>query len=148
MECHTTPHAQLMLIASVTYILFVYFIESLNDLLNQLWDAKLKWYNLGLGLGFSSTDLDAISINYSHQTDNCLREILKRWLLKNPQMSRLIQAFKQPSVGLECIVKKLTLSTTTEHDDCIASVSTMTETSGSGECVCFNLILSAFNAIA
>ena len=68
-------------------------------MLNKLWSAKSKWYNIGLGLGLSADELDSID-QKGREPGDCLREVLSHWLKKrNPRKSQLIEALRQPCVG-------------------------------------------------
>ena len=54
-------------------------IHDLNEVYHAVFNAAVKWYNLGLSLGINSTILTNIE---STNTDNtiCLRKILNHWL--------------------------------------------------------------------
>lgn len=48
----------------------------------ELKDAKLQWYHIGLELGLSVADLDAIKREFNYNHDECLKETLKKFLEK------------------------------------------------------------------
>ena len=83
--------------------------NDLGELLNKLFPVRAKWYNLGLGLGLSSDDLNAIrSSEHGDSPDNFLREMLMIWLsTKNPEKADLIKALRQPSVGYHNLADEL-----------------------------------------
>ena len=61
---------------------------SLNDLgfvQEMVWNARVKWYNLGLSLKVDVGDLEAIKKTCLCQTDDCFREMLMCWLRKKIQ---------------------------------------------------------------
>ena len=65
-----------------------------------LFDADIKWRNIGLQLGLSNTDLSRIGANYRLQQE-CLRETLTLWLrgIKPvPTWMNLVDALKNHTV--------------------------------------------------
>jgi hypothetical protein len=99
---------------NTTFILHAAFYlskDNLGELLNQLYPARVKWYNLGLALGLHSDDLDAIRQQYNNAPDDCLREMLKAWLStkQNPRKEDIIEALQVPSVGYASLAKDLKL---------------------------------------
>ena len=103
----------------------VFSINSLPDLLNELWNARSKWYNIGLGLGLSADELDSVDQKRKEPGD-CLREVLIEWLKKRtPKKSQLIEALRQPSVGYEQLADKLHTwvppANATQNDDLVVS---------------------------
>ena len=50
--------------------------KSLWDLLNELYDQRTKWKQIGLGLSVSESDLDAMSGDLF----DCLKSMLSKWL--------------------------------------------------------------------
>ena len=79
-------------------------------MLNKLYPARSKWYNLGLALKLSPDDLDAIGNGeHSGKPGDCLREVLKLWLsiATNPEKGDLIEALKAPSVEYASLADEL-----------------------------------------
>ena len=104
-----TPHTNFITIYCISIPLLVLSIENLASLLEKLWSARVEWYNLGLALGLPCTDLDAIRDASPNRPDDCLREVLKKWLLScNPsKMMTLIKALSSQSVGFEQLAIEL-----------------------------------------
>ena len=107
----------------------VFPLNSLPDLLNKLWNARSKWYNIGLGLGVSAGELD--SIDQKREPGDCLREVLIKWLKKRtPRKSQLIEALRQRSVGYEQLADNLHTwilpANATQNDDLMVSSASMT----------------------
>ena len=77
-------------------------ILSLNDLANVLTElhiAQAKWYNLGLQLKVSVTDLQRIESEYKNDHGTCLRQMLVRWLeTGSATWEALIEALQAPIV--------------------------------------------------
>ena len=72
-----------------------------------LWDAKCKWYNLGLELGLDKSTLDAIKVNCQEVEDR-FREILSKWLnLVTPSWKALVKALRAPTVDFPHIASKI-----------------------------------------
>ena len=86
---------------------------SLDDLAyvqETVWDGRAKWYNIGLGLGLTAGTLDAINKTNHHDTDQCFRETLKKWLSRSeltPSWSGLAKALRAPTVGYEELAEQL-----------------------------------------
>ena len=72
------------------------------------WEARVEWYNIGLGLRISPDDLDTIQKDH-RDTKPCYMEMLKVWLRTkpHPSWSKLAEALKSPLVGYEDLADKL-----------------------------------------
>ena len=67
-----------------------------------LFEAKRKWYNIGLELGVKDPILDEIQAKHGTDYDACLREMLQNWLRFNPNKptwDRLANALKEQAVA-------------------------------------------------
>ena len=83
---------------------------TLLELLESVFSASPKWYNLGLRLGLQTPALDAISTRCKGDPEECLREMLKDWLNgkgTEPSWGELVKALKSTAVGLKTLAKKL-----------------------------------------
>ena len=121
-----------MIIIDLLYVVFS--VNSLHDVLNKLWNARSKWYNIGLGLGLSADELDSIDQKKKEPGD-CLREALIEWLKKrNPRKSQLVKALRQPSIGYEQLADNLHIwvppANATLNDDHMESTSMTLEGAG------------------
>ena len=88
------------------YIIGFLTTDDLQLVLNAAWDARCKWYNIGIQLGINSSDLDAIRMRCHNDPDNCFRELIKNWLRGNnprPTWSAIATALRARSVGHERI---------------------------------------------
>ena len=45
----------------------------------KLWEARKKWYNIGLCLEIDRTNLDIIKMDNQQSTDCCFKEMLIKW---------------------------------------------------------------------
>lgn len=82
---------------------------NLFELQALTYDARPKWFNLGLALGINSTKLKTIEIDH-REVDPCFREMLSTWLtMSGPQRSwqRLFTALRQPTVGFKDLVESI-----------------------------------------
>ena len=80
----------------------------LRVILDELWDAKGKWYYIGLCLELSTTDLDTIERDNRHSTDTCFRKMISKWLEQvsgNWQM--LIVALGNKTVGHQALADSI-----------------------------------------
>ena len=57
--------------------------DDLGTVHEELYDVRMKWYDLGLKLGVSVAVLDRIRQEFSSPSD-CLLEVLKHWLQSSP----------------------------------------------------------------
>ena len=74
-------------------------LEDLRDVLNELNQVRDKWYNLGLQLKVSVTELQKIEAEYKTDTGTCLRQMLIKWLeLGNASWESLCGALQSPLV--------------------------------------------------
>lgn len=55
-------------------------VNDLGSVLTELHPARAKWYNIGLQLRVSVTDLQRIESEYKNDHSTCLRQMLVKWL--------------------------------------------------------------------
>ena len=71
-----------------------------ENLCNKAWKARTKWENIGLQLGLMEDDLDAIKRDNHDRSEDCFREIIKKWLLQTGgSWRKLIAALNHETVG-------------------------------------------------
>ena len=95
-------------------MLFLYpgFLN-INHLYNvqvAIWDARVKWYNIGLGLGLSADTLDAIANDHPGKTGECFTDAVKLWLRNEkpqPTWKALAEVLKSPIVGYAHLAENL-----------------------------------------
>ena len=79
---------------------------SINDfdvVLEAIWDARVEWFNLGLALGISITDMQAIKQEAGPSVEACFRAVIKSWLTQEdprPTWAALVEALRSPMVML------------------------------------------------
>ena len=79
-------------------------------MLEAIFTASLKWYNLGLRLGLQVFVLDAIKIRCNNDPAECLREMLREWLKQGsppPTWEELVDALTSTAVGEGVLGQKL-----------------------------------------
>lgn len=83
--------------------------DDLQRVLNGVWEARVQWYNLGLGLNITPDSLDAIELANSQKPDRCFRAMLTQWLREHhrPTWSGLAKALKSPSVGYTHLAEQI-----------------------------------------
>ena len=75
-----------------------------------IWDARAKWYSIGLGLGLSADTLDAIAKAHQQQPEECVIDTIKQWLRNDdpqPTWEALSDALRSPVVGYAHLAEKL-----------------------------------------
>ena len=76
---------------------------------DTVWDARSKWYNLGLGLDITPATLDSIEVANQQNPDRCFRAMLTKWLREHqrPTWSTLAEALRSPSVELTHLAEEI-----------------------------------------
>ena len=77
--------------------------EDLGKVLDHIWGARSRWFNLGMQLSVSIGDLEAINSDHQEKSGECLRAMLLKWLRKtdpSPTWKALVDALNAPSVGV------------------------------------------------
>jgi hypothetical protein len=85
-------------------------IDNLRDVLKTMWEARVKWYYIGLELSISPGTLDSISKANNQNPDDCLTVMIKDWLRSGkpkPSWAALANALKSPMVGYAQLAEKL-----------------------------------------
>ena len=96
-------------------------IDDLGDVVEAVWEAREKWYNIGLKLGISASTLDAINKAVNQNPDDCITAIIKDWLKNGkpkPLWAAVADALKSPMVGYGNLAEQLpqqNVSTDTTH---------------------------------
>lgn len=84
---------------SVHFSLTVLSKDSLKWLVEDLYSARTKWYQLGLQLGLSTEELSVINISNS-DVDQAFIKMLEQWLEgENPSLEALAKALQTKSVN-------------------------------------------------
>ena len=75
-------------------------IDHLGDVRAELYEARTKWYDIGLALKVPVTTLDSIEGQFGNHSDK-LRETLKVWLktARKPTWQDVVGVLKSPVVG-------------------------------------------------
>ena len=75
-----------------------------------IWDARSKWFTLGIELKMSVNSLEAIKQKNKENPDDCLTEMLLEWLKQanpKPTWSCIVSALREPTVGLEQLAESI-----------------------------------------
>ena len=83
---------------------------NLKTVQGALWDAKCKWYNLGLELDLNPPTLAAIKSNFHGMVEDCFREVLLKWLevaTPYPSWKALVKALRAPAVDFPQVASKI-----------------------------------------
>ena len=82
----------------------------LREIVNATWDARSKWYTIGLGLDIPVGTLDAISLNNNGICESCYTKTLTEWLRRDslrPTWNALAEALRSPSVHMRRLAQQL-----------------------------------------
>ena len=106
-----------------------------NKVFGKLWEAREKWYNIGVKLGIKTTDLDAIQHDHGNKLEPCLREMIKLWLKQTEvTWEILIDALRDETVGFNDLANSIASDSFSEAEyQCITDQNTSgDEVSGEG----------------
>ena len=81
----------------------IFRIGDLVTVQNAVWEARSKYYSLGLALGVQAGDLDAIEKSCMCKVDDCFVDMLKACLRSESGLSQeaLAKALALPTVGFK-----------------------------------------------
>ena len=85
-------------------------INDLRAVQRAVWDARSKWYDVGVELLVSPDTLDVIEEDKRGVCDTCFREMLKEWLRRpkpRPTWVELAEALRAPTIGYGHLADKL-----------------------------------------
>ena len=78
--------------------------KDLQTVFRELYDARTKWNSIGLELGMSYSDLQAIKQRNRDDPDECFKDLLSRWLNQvnpKPTWEALVGTLESQVVGHE-----------------------------------------------
>ena len=70
--------------------------------MESVWEARTKWYNIGLKLGIAPGTLDSIKLAEKQNPDECITTMINRWLRDDkfePTWKLIDEALRSPMVG-------------------------------------------------
>ena len=84
-------------------------IRDLNDVRSKWWEARNKWFDIGLELNLAVGDLEALQQKHRDDVAKCFTDMLKIWLRTNlrPTQSQLSAALRQGTVGFNRLAEDL-----------------------------------------
>ena len=84
-------------------------IRDLNEIYSKLWDARNKWFSIGLGLNLEYSDLKEIQQTNREDMEKCFMDMLEKWLRISlrPTQSNLIAVLREKTVGFNQLAEEL-----------------------------------------
>ena len=85
-------------------------IKDLAAIQSALWNTRTKWYNIGIQLGECHETLNTIRIKHSDNPDECLTDLLARWLRnsdKQPTWKSIVKALLSVPVDETQLARKI-----------------------------------------
>ena len=82
----------------------------LKTVRSALWEARCKWYDIGVELDVESSTLDVISTECQGKVEDCFRTVLTKWLNRvepKSSWSALVEALESPAVDLPNLADKI-----------------------------------------
>ena len=104
-------------------------IDNLRDVLKAMWEARAKWYLIGLELDISAGTLDSIGKANNQNPDDCLTAMIKDWLRNEkpkPSWAAVARALKSSIVGYAQLAEQLPQQSTCSTDTGHSSSSSIT----------------------
>ena len=108
-------------------------VDNLERVQSKAWNARQKWYNIGLHLGIKPDELDCIRDRNNRDPDTCFMEMLKVWLRRpgdEATWQKLVEALKSETVGYGDVantIMSMTRSTPVQADDVLHVTSGLTD---------------------
>ena len=84
--------------------------EDLPTLVNELYEVRAIWYDVGVQLRMMPSDLDAIQTQCQNNPKTCLRQMFSDWLTKVPSpptWQRVVDALSSPAIGKQSTAERL-----------------------------------------
>ena len=81
----------------------------MKKICNSIWDARMKWYNIGIQLEIDTSILDTIKHD-NDNVDSCLTAMLTGWLKQttpSPTWQALVDALQSPMVGFRHLAESI-----------------------------------------
>ena len=85
-------------------------VSDLAKVQDKIWEARTKWYQVGLLLGVSVDTLDVIQYNHPTNCDQCITDMIKEWLRASDLQRTwevLAKALESPQVGHSNLAKQI-----------------------------------------
>ena len=83
--------------------------RDLLTVVEQMWEAREKWYNIGLCFKIPPSQLDVIKSESRDDIDELFRKMITEWLRRGRccNWKAVYDALKNPTVGKESTAEKL-----------------------------------------
>ena len=81
--------------------------DNLVELQKLIWEARTKYYYIGLELGLDATTLNSIEQSQYHQVDDCFHAVLDACIRKGITKTKIVDALKSPTVGNDMIADQV-----------------------------------------
>ena len=94
--------------------------DDIKEVLDKVWKARNKWYNIGIQLEVNVNDLDSIKQSCNNYPGECFREMLITWLRQTPDgasWKSLISALSHETVGFHDLAAAMKNNYAEAHDD-------------------------------
>jgi tripartite motif-containing protein 2/3/tripartite motif-containing protein 71 len=96
------------------YTILINFSDPLDTrdlyiICSNFWEARIKWFNIGLALNLEVGDLEAIRQTNRDNVDDCFMDMLKKWLRtsRRPTQSKLITVLRERTIGFNQLAEEL-----------------------------------------
>ena len=90
-------------------------ISNFGEVQDAIWEARYKWYNIGIRLKLEVSDLDAIVAEPGIDLEEKFNRMIKCWLKRGESCmwTVLYEALKHKTVNMPNVAEKVKLGTLT-----------------------------------
>ena len=85
--------------------------EDLRTILTELFEAKIKWFDIGVQLELDVSVLEGINLKANSDPNDCFRNMLITWLRSSSKVEKtwrtLVEVLKSNTVGYEFLAEKI-----------------------------------------
>ena len=84
-------------------------IDDFRDVQEAIWEARPKWYNIGVRLKLEVSDLDAIDAESGIDLEEKFNRMIKSWLKRSASSTwtDMCESLKHPTVAMSNVADKV-----------------------------------------
>ena len=82
-------------------------VNSLTELQKTIWDARPRYFNIGLDLGIDENTIQSIQISKKDRVEDCFQAVLSECVKKGITWDQVAEVLKAPAVGYEMLAEQV-----------------------------------------
>ena len=95
-------------------------MDHFRNVRDAIWDARVQYHNIGIELGISSDDVDAIAENENRNVEKCFARVLKQCLQKGISQKKIADALQSKTVGYGHLGQQFLAMTFVTRGKCVS----------------------------